>query len=100
VKRTGRDEPTGVVIHMCMETTQGNSLCSSLYLKVAKMPCFCYYPLHFFFYKIGEQEGRTGSAQWGWGLALVGGRRQWGKGVRGEYGAKNVYTSLCTQDTC
>jgi hypothetical protein len=56
-----------------METIQGNSLCSSLYLKLAKTPCFSFYQLCFFFYKIGEQEGGTGSA-WRWqGLAPVGG---------------------------
>jgi hypothetical protein len=62
VKRTGRDEPIGVVIHICMETTQGIYLCSYLYLKLAKIPFFTYYHLCFFFYKIGEQEGGTGSA--------------------------------------
>jgi hypothetical protein len=62
VKRTGRDEPAGVVIHICMETTQGNSLYSYLYLKLAKTSCFSSYLLCFFFYEIGEQEGRTGSA--------------------------------------
>jgi hypothetical protein len=43
VKKTGRDEPVGVVIHTCMETTQGNSLC--LYLKLAKhhVPLFIFY---------------------------------------------------------
>jgi hypothetical protein len=35
-KRTGRDEAIGTVLDMCMETTQGNSLCSCLYLKLAK----------------------------------------------------------------
>jgi hypothetical protein len=45
-----------------MEAPQGNSLCS--YLKQAKISFF-------FFYKIGEQEGRTGHA---WeGLVPVGG---------------------------
>jgi hypothetical protein len=62
VKRTGRDEPIGVVIHICMETTQGNSLCSYLYLKPAKTLCF--YFLCFFFYKIREQEGGTDSGGW------------------------------------
>jgi hypothetical protein len=64
VKRTGRDEQIGVVTHIYMEATKGNSLCSYLYLKLAKTPCFSYYLLCFFFYKIGEQEGRTSSA-WG-----------------------------------
>jgi hypothetical protein len=36
VKRTGRGESTGALIHICMGTTQGNSLCSCLYLKLAK----------------------------------------------------------------
>jgi hypothetical protein len=41
-----------------MEPTQENFLCSYLYLKPAKTPCFSFYLLCFFFYKIGEQEGR------------------------------------------
>jgi hypothetical protein len=36
--------------------------------------------LMFFFYKIGEQECRTGSA---WGDVTSGRRRRWGKGVGG-----------------
>jgi hypothetical protein len=43
-----------------METTQGNSLCGCLYLKLAKTSCFSYH-LSFFFYKIRKQEGGTGS---------------------------------------
>jgi hypothetical protein len=58
-----------------METTQGISLCSHLYLKLAKMLCFSYYILYIFFYKIGEQEGDTGSA--------CGGGKVAGKGVGG-----------------
>jgi hypothetical protein len=70
-----RDEIIGVVIHICMETTQG----ISLYLKLAKILCFSYYLLCFFLYKIREQEGGTGSAQVRKAeLALVGvGRWQW-----------------------
>jgi hypothetical protein len=33
VKKTGRDEPVEVAIHIYMETTQGISQCSFLYLK-------------------------------------------------------------------
>jgi hypothetical protein len=40
VKRTGRDESIGAEIHICMETTQGNTLCRYLYLKLAKSPVF------------------------------------------------------------
>jgi hypothetical protein len=65
VKRTGRDEPVGVVIHISMETTQGISLCSYLYLKFAKTPCFSYYVICFLFYKIREQEGGAGSLRGG-----------------------------------
>jgi hypothetical protein len=62
VKRSGRDEPIWVVIHKFKEPTERISLCSYSYLKLAKMPCFPYYLLYFFFNKIGEQEGGTGSA--------------------------------------
>jgi hypothetical protein len=60
VKRTERDEPIGFVVQKYMET-QGNSLCSYLYLKLAKTSCFSFHLLCFFFYKIRGQEGRRGS---------------------------------------
>jgi hypothetical protein len=66
VKKSGRDEPMWVVIHMCMETL-GMSLYSYLYLKLAKMLCLSYYRLCFLFNKIRGQEDGTGSAQKGWG---------------------------------
>jgi hypothetical protein len=50
VKRTGRDEPVQIVIYICMETTQGISLCSYLYHKLAKTSCFFNYVLHFNYY--------------------------------------------------
>jgi hypothetical protein len=65
VRRTGRDEPIVVVRHICMETTEGNFLCTYLYLKLAKASCFSF--LCFFFKKIGEQDGRTASALGWWG---------------------------------
>jgi hypothetical protein len=81
MKRTGRNEPIGIVIHICMETTQGDSLCSYLYLKLAKTPCFSFYLLWFLFHKIREWKGGTGSPQGGGReLALKGGGRWWGKG--------------------
>jgi hypothetical protein len=43
VKRTGWGESVGAVIHICMETTQENSQCSYLYLKLAKTSCFSFY---------------------------------------------------------
>jgi hypothetical protein len=45
VKRSGRDEPIWVVVHMCMEAMLVLSLYSSLYLKLAKMLCLSYYLL-------------------------------------------------------
>jgi hypothetical protein len=44
VKRSGRDEPIWVVIHMCIESMLGISHYSCLYLKLAKMLCLSYYP--------------------------------------------------------
>jgi hypothetical protein len=55
VKKTGRDEPVGVEIHISMETTERISLCNYFYLKLEKTPCFSNYVLCFFFYKIREQ---------------------------------------------
>jgi hypothetical protein len=77
VKRSGRDEPIWVVIHMCIEAMLGISLYSYLHLKLAKMLCLSYCLLCFLFNKIGEQSG-TGSVQ------KLG---EWGEG-----GANNVYT--------
>jgi hypothetical protein len=37
VKRSGRDEPMWVAIHMCMEAMLGISLYDYLYLKLGKM---------------------------------------------------------------
>jgi hypothetical protein len=68
VKRTGRCELIEAVIHICMETTQGDSLCSYLYLKLAKHHDFQFIFYVFVFYEIGEQEDRTGSGVgvWHW----------------------------------
>jgi hypothetical protein len=63
VKRSSRDEPILVVIYIFMETTQRISLYSYIHLKLAKMLCFSFYLTCFFFNKIGEQEGGTGSAK-------------------------------------
>jgi hypothetical protein len=53
-EETERGESTGAVSHICMGTTQGNSLCSHLYLNVAKHQVSCFIFYVFFFYKIGE----------------------------------------------
>jgi hypothetical protein len=63
VKRSCRDEPMWVAIHICMEATLGISLYSFLYLKVAKILCLSYYLLCFLFYKIRKEEGGIGYTQ-------------------------------------
>jgi hypothetical protein len=65
VRRSGRDEPTWVIIQMCMETMIGISLYHYLYFKLAKILCLSYYLLWFLFNNFKEQEGGTGSAQKG-----------------------------------
>jgi hypothetical protein len=62
VKRSGRNEPMWIAIHICVETMLGISLYSYLYLKLAKAMCLSYYHLCFLFNKIGEEDG-AGSAQ-------------------------------------
>jgi hypothetical protein len=47
MKKNRGDEALGVIIHIYMEISQGNSLWSYLYHKQAKMSVFS-------FYKIGE----------------------------------------------
>jgi hypothetical protein len=65
VKRSGRDEPMWVAIHMCTEAMQGISLYSYLYLELAKFVSFLF-SLMFSLNKIEEQEGRISPArQWG-----------------------------------
>jgi hypothetical protein len=71
VKRSGRNEPIWVSIHIYMVTMIGNSLYTYLYLKLAKNTMFSYYLSCFLFNKIREQEGRTDSA-WKWeGVAQI-----------------------------
>jgi hypothetical protein len=55
-----------------VEAMLGISLYSYLYPKLSKALCFSYYLLCFLLNKIGEQEGKTGSApKWGRGRAVV-----------------------------
>jgi hypothetical protein len=42
MKKIRGDKPFGVIIHECMEIPQGNSLCSYLYCKQAKMSYFSF----------------------------------------------------------
>jgi hypothetical protein len=61
--RSGKDEPIWLEIYIYMETTQRISWYNYPFLKLAKIPCFSYYLLCFFFNKVREQEGGAGSAQ-------------------------------------
>jgi hypothetical protein len=83
VKRSRGDKLIGNAMHICMEISLGNSLCSYLYIKLAEVLCFSSYLLCLFFYKIREQEGRTGSARGSvvGGASTVGWREVAGKGV-------------------
>jgi hypothetical protein len=72
VKKTGRDEPIGIVIHICMETVEGISLYSYLYFKLAKPP----YSLIIFYVSSTKLENRRVEQVLPGGgelLALVGG---------------------------
>jgi hypothetical protein len=77
VKGTGRDEPVGVAIHICMETTQRITLCNYLYLKLAKTPYFSM----FYVFSSTKSENRRAVQVLpeGWVALVVVGRRQ-GKG--------------------
>jgi hypothetical protein len=52
VKRSGRDEPMWVAIHLCMEAMIEITLYGYPYLKLAKVLCLSY----FLFNKIGEES--------------------------------------------
>jgi hypothetical protein len=83
-----------------MEKTKGNSLCSCLYLKLAKTPCFSFYLLGFFFYEIEEQRVEWVLPRgWGWHQWEGGGVRQGGKKVNM---VQIMYTHVCKckNDTC
>jgi hypothetical protein len=57
MKKKRENEPIEVIIHIYMEISQENSMCSYLYFKQEKMTFF------FLFYSIKSKEGRTGPAQ-------------------------------------
>jgi hypothetical protein len=48
---------------MYMEISQGNSHCSYLYLKQAKISCFSFYLFSFSSYETREQDGEISPAQ-------------------------------------
>jgi hypothetical protein len=55
MEKNRRDEPIGVIIHVYMEMLQGTPCVAILNKQVSLLFIFV-------FYRIGEQEGRTGPA--------------------------------------
>jgi hypothetical protein len=45
MRKNRGDEPIGVIIHIYIEISQGNALCSYLYLKQGKMSFFFFFLL-------------------------------------------------------
>jgi hypothetical protein len=86
VKRSGRDEPVPVIIHMCKEAMFGISLYRDLYFKLAKMLCLFYYLLCFLFSKRRRGQNRFCLEERGGGE----GREKWEAGGRDD--PNNVYT--------
>jgi hypothetical protein len=78
MKNNRREEQIGVITHIYMEISQGNSLCSYLYFKQTKVS---YFSFSFFLLQIREQKSGIGAAQGGVGIyergevARKGGRR-------------------------
>jgi hypothetical protein len=97
VKKIRGDKLVGVIIHIYMEISQGNSLCSYPYLKL-KCQVFSFYLFFFIFYKIREQKGGTSPEG---GAGINGRGRVLGKnGKEGEYGTKMcIHVSKCKNDT-
>jgi hypothetical protein len=85
---SSEDETIGVIIHICMETIHAISLCSYLYHTLAKRAWFSYYLLCIFFYKIREQEDRTG-------LHGAKGWHKWEEGSGMESGRVNTVQIMC-----
>jgi hypothetical protein len=77
MKKTGRDEIMWVVIHICMETIQGISLYSYLYLKLVKNAMFFF--LSFMFFSATKSDNKRAEQD------LLGGGEERG-------GTNNVYT--------
>jgi hypothetical protein len=67
-----------------MEISQGNNLCSYLYLKLAKMSLFFFFPYFFFLlqnWRTGERRGPA--SRGGWALITMGEGRWREKGLGG-----------------
>jgi hypothetical protein len=100
MKKNRGDESVGVTIHIYiyMEISQGNSLCSYLYLKQIKISFFFFL---FFFHKV-EQKGRAGPTWQGEGVLLPLGEGLVGKRARRVKMVQKMCTHVCKckNDTC
>jgi hypothetical protein len=82
VKKSGRDEPMWVAIHMCVEAMLGMSLYSYLYLRLAKMLVFLLSHI-FSLQQNWRMRDGTDSAQ------------KWGAGRGGPNVYIDMYTHIC-----
>jgi hypothetical protein len=75
MKKNRRDEPIGVLMPIYIELSQGNSLCSYLYLRQAKMSFF------FLFYSTNSENRRVEQVPHR-GIGTSGRRKVVGRGNR------------------
>jgi hypothetical protein len=81
MKKIKQDKPVGVKMYIYMGITQGNSLCSYLYLKQTKMSYFFLFPFSLFSSrKLEKRRAERVLPRESGRLVPVGGR-WWGKGV-------------------
>jgi hypothetical protein len=86
MKKNRGDEPVGVIIHIHIGISQGNFLCSYLYLKQAKMS------FYFFLLQNQRTDGQNRSYLGGWYQRewRRSGERMW----EGKYSANTMYISM------
>jgi hypothetical protein len=73
VKKTGRGEPIGATIQICMEMTQGNSMCSGIFLsQTSKNFVFLFLSFMFFFFTKSENRRAEQVLPWEWGVGTGG----------------------------
>jgi hypothetical protein len=99
VKKIRGDKPVGSIIHIYMEISQGNSLCSYLYLKKAKMS--------FFLFSSTKLENKRVEHVLRWGgreekAGTSGSGEMVGKEGSRVNMVQNIYTHVykCKNDTC
>jgi hypothetical protein len=86
VKRSGRNEPIWVVIHICLETTQGISQYGYLHLRLAKAPRF-FKKIIFYVFSSTKSENRR--------AIEAGEGKKWGGWRGGELGRWGGSANKC-----